>query len=108
MSELVEKLRAAMDRDVLIVQEALNPGGEGSYLPDHYVTDEQERFEQRFTAEVMGRMEAAHRKILEMHSGSHECTSETDNCVWIDGISGSTCETVLALAEPYDIRVTDE
>lgn len=51
------------------------------------------------------RQVAAHRKILELHSGSHECTSAEDNCVWIDGISGAICETVKIAAEAYGIEV---
>lgn len=49
---------------------------------------------------------AADRKILELHEGSHECTSEADNCVWITGEPGDDCATVLALAEAYGIEVT--
>lgn len=51
------------------------------------------------------RQVAAHRRILEIHSGSHECTSAEDSCVWIDGIAGVNCETVEVLAEAYGIEV---
>lgn len=47
---------------------------------------------------------AADREILDLHTGSHECTSAADNCVWISGEPGDECETVRLLAKGYQIE----
>jgi hypothetical protein len=51
-------------------------------------------------ASVLARI-AADRKILELHTGFHECPSEEDNCGWI---TDDRCATVRLLASPYKGR----
>ncbi len=50
-------------------------------------------------------MAVALRTVVEIHEGSHECASLTDNCVWITGEPGDECETIRALAKGYGIEV---
>lgn len=128
MADLINKLTAALDETERIALAAIE-GGRCDYpdlhdhanwhapsrgdvascgtilvfadYPDERVVD---HIVHNDPAHVL-RQVAAHRKILELHSGSHECTSAEDNCVWIDGISGAICETVKIAAEAYGIEV---
>lgn len=52
-------------------------------------------------------MVAAHREILELHDGSHECSvfdhnGDVDSCAWVP--KGGVCSTLRALAKGYGIE----
>lgn len=46
---------------------------------------------------------AIKRQIVELHTGSHECSTFEDNCTWIDG-DGQACSTLLLLASEFADR----
>jgi hypothetical protein len=101
VEELVAAIRAALDETERIARDV-----EGERWYFDLIEDGKRAFEDRINSNWVLRQVAKDRKILELHGGSHECTSETDNCVWVTDVPGDDCETVLALAEAHDIEVS--
>lgn len=123
MSELVEWLKAQLDEDERIAQAAsewpwtLHPEGDKILRHNDGTYDDWED-EDLIVVETMGwssqatrsnglhviRWEpsqvvqdiAAKRLIIGYHSGSHECSGEDGNCMWIP--ADEVCDTVRALA----------
>lgn len=45
----------------------------------------------------------AKRRIVDLHSSSHECSTFESSCDWFDG-DGDACSTLLLVALPYSDR----
>lgn len=127
---VVEFLRARLDEDEQVAQEALNDGsGEWTWdcphegladpPPSHDLCAEvrgewivvynegghtpgQARHIARHDPARVLRDVTAKRRIVDLHDGSHECSSHGDNCTWIDGDLRPHCDTLALLAEVYD------
>jgi hypothetical protein len=91
VTDIVEFLRARLDEDEAAAAEPLDDWPSGLAA-----TQLANRFD---PARVLREVEAK-RRIVEIHTDSHECTSAEDNCVWISG-EGDHCETLRLLALPY-------
>lgn len=78
MDDLITRTRSAIDEDERIADGALSPDpdGPGWYMPDHYVTAEQDRFERRFTPDAVKAIIAAHRKILDHIEHTHQIATD--------------------------------
>lgn len=105
MSDLIAFLRARLDED----EQAARRGAE--WLDETQTEPNSlDRAAQRAKAagvrNVGGYLPArvlrdveAKRRILDWHSGGHECSGPESNCLWIT--DDEACATVRALAEPY-------
>lgn len=76
--------------------------GYAHYLRNVGVTGPQYGTINEALTEVVGRVLSdceAKRRVVEIHTGNHECASLDDSCCWI--ADGAICETVRHLASPY-------
>lgn len=102
MDDLVVWLRAQMDDDerdieaaIVVALEDLERDGLPSSREDLMT---QSSWPRRAELEV-----EAKRRILDLHSSSHECSTFESSCDWFDG-DGDACSTLLLLALPYSDR----
>ncbi|MDH2424760.1 DUF6221 family protein [Sphaerisporangium sp. TRM90804] len=79
----------------LTASATVDTGGDEFYAGDRTVANHIERHD---PARVLREVEAK-RRILQWHTGAHECSGPDDNCMWI--LDGEACPTTRALALPY-------
>jgi hypothetical protein len=108
VDDLITRLRAAIDEEERIANAAIRTladGGwtwqglvDGLWKRDVYDLDPLWEYIERNDADGRLRQVAAHREILDIHSGPHSCG-------FSDYDDADPCGTLLALAKAYGIEV---
>ncbi|MEV5211354.1 DUF6221 family protein [Micromonospora sp. NPDC053740] len=99
---LVDWLRAQLDEDERVAQEAGVSGPQGSDL--FVIDDDHQHNTIAISAARVLRRVAAARRALDLHNRDHECSvyddhGEVDNCAWV--LKGDTCSTVRLMFDEY-------